>query len=144
MFGYLILLFTLLPALELAIIIKAGTYIGIFNTLFIIVFTGVIGAYLARLQGFIILNKIQSSLNQGKMPSSELLDGLMILAGGIVLLTPGFITDAIGFFLLIPATRVLIKSRVKKFFEGMIRKGHVSNVTQFGHSNNHYDDIDVN
>ena len=144
MFGYLILLFTLLPALELAIIIKAGTHIGVFNTLFIIVFTGVIGAYLARLQGFIILNKIQSSLNQGNMPSSELLDGLMILAGGIVLLTPGFITDAIGFFLLIPATRAFIKSWVKKFFEEMIRKGNVSNVTQFGHSNNHYDDIDVN
>lgn len=125
-------------------IIKAGTHIGILNTLFIIVFTGIIGAYLARLQGFIILNKIQSSLNQGKMPSSELLDGLMILAGGIVLLTPGFITDAIGFFLLIPATRNSIKSWVKKFFEEMIRKGNINNVTSFGHTDNHYDDIDVN
>ena len=77
MFGYLILLFTILPALELAILIKIGTHIGAGNTLMIIILTGIVGAYLARIQGFQTLQKIQQSLNKGEMPSSELIDGLM-------------------------------------------------------------------
>ncbi|VAX35153.1 hypothetical protein MNBD_UNCLBAC01-1813 [hydrothermal vent metagenome] len=145
MFGYLILLFTLLPALELALLIKIGGDIGVGNTLLIIIFTGVFGAYLARLQGFLVLQKIQNSMNQGQMPSSELLDGLMILIGGIVLLTPGFVTDTLGFFLLIPWTRSLIKVWVGHKFESMIQKGQGINITSFGGSRDHkkYDDIDI-
>ena len=120
MFGYLVLLFTVLPAIELVLLIEIGSNIGAGNTLFIIIFTGVLGAYLARLQGFLVLRKIQDSLNQGIMPSAELMDGLMILVGGIVLLTPGFITDAFGFLLLIPLTRTVIKKLFAKKFEDMI------------------------
>lgn len=150
MFIYLILLFTILPALELAILIKVGAHIGVMPTLLLIVFTGVLGAYLARLQGFYILNKIQNELNRGLMPQSELVDGLLILIGGIVLLTPGFVTDTFGFLLLIPWSRNLIKLGVTKYFQRMIKKGEGISIwsrSQDQHRPpgfNDYDDIDVN
>ena len=144
MLGYLILLFTVVPALELALLIKIGTHIGVGNTLLIIILTGVVGAYLARLQGFLVLNKIQNDLNRGIMPSAELLDGFMILVGGIVLLTPGFVTDTFGLILLIPWTRSLIKVWIKKKFEDKIRRGEVTHFTLGGLNDDRYDDIDIN
>ena len=75
----LILLFVIIPAVELYLLIKIGANIGALNTILIIVITGILGAYLARLQGFITLNRIQNSLNKGMMPSEEMMDGLMIL-----------------------------------------------------------------
>ncbi|MDP8212156.1 MAG: FxsA family protein [Candidatus Zapsychrus exili] len=146
MFGILILLFTVLPALELILLIRVGAQIGAFNTLFIIVFTGVLGAYLARLQGFVVLRKIQENLSKGMIPNEDLLDGLMILVGGIVLLTPGFITDITGFLLLIPLTRSIIKFWLSKQFEGMIKRGNAINVNSFDGRPNEtkrFDDIDV-
>ncbi len=143
MFAYLVILFTVLPALELVLLIKVGGHIGAGNTLLLIIFTGVLGAYLARLQGFLILRKIQSELNRGAMPSAQLLDGLMILVGGIVLLTPGFVTDALGFLLLIPLTRAAIKLFVQKKFESMVRKGQVVNAPGFHQNNQKYEDIDI-
>ena len=79
MFFYLLIFFTVLPAPELALIIKVGTHIGVGNTLFLVILTGVLGAALARFQGFLVLSKIQDSMNQGSMPSDALIDGLMIL-----------------------------------------------------------------
>ncbi len=143
MFGYLVILFTVLPAIELMLLIEIGSNIGAGNTVFIIIFTGVLGAYLARLQGFLVLQKIQSELNHGMMPNAQLLDGLMILVGGIVLLTPGFITDTLGFLLLIPWTRSLLKKWLSRKFENMIARGQVVTTTPFSRPNNQYDDIDV-
>ena len=143
MFGYLVLLFTILPAIELALLIKIGSNIGVGNTLFIIIFTGILGAYLARLQGFLVLRKIQDDLNRGCMPNDQLTDGLMILVGGIVLLTPGFITDVFGFLLLIPWTRTLIKKWSRKKFEEMIARGQITTFTPLNRTNDHYDDIDI-
>ena len=143
MFGYLIILFTVLPALELAILIELGAHIGAGNTLLLIIFTGVLGAYLARLQGFITLTKIQHNLNTGVLPNEDLMDGLMILVGGIVLLTPGLITDTIGFLLLIPWTRLLIKKVLRKKFETMIKNGEAVQFQSFGQKDKHYDDIDI-
>jgi UPF0716 protein FxsA len=143
MFGYLVLLFTILPAIELALLIRIGSNIGVGNTLFIIIFTGVLGAYLARLQGFLVLQKIQNDLNRGVMPNDQLTDGLMILVGGVVLLTPGFITDTLGFLLLIPWSRTLIKKWFTKKFEEMIAKEQLVTFTPFNQSNKHYDDIDI-
>ena len=144
MLGYLILLFTIIPALELYILIEVGTHIGVGNTLLIIILTGVIGAYLARLQGFIVLKNIQNELNHGNMPNSQLLDAFMILAGGVVLLTPGFVTDLFGLILLIPWTRSLIKLWIKKKLESMIAKGEAIHFTSQGSKNDRYDDIDIN
>ena len=144
MFGYLILLFTLVPAVELMLLIEIGGTIGAGNTILIIILTGVLGAYLARLQGFLLFQKIQSNLNQGIMPNAEMLDGLMILVGGIVLLTPGFITDLFGFLLLIPWTRSLIKMLFNKKFESMIARGQVTTSPPLSRPNDGYDDIDIN
>ncbi len=147
MFFYLLILFTVLPALELYVLIEVGGVIGAGNTILIIILTGVIGAYLARLQGFLTLQKIQNNVNQGQLPSEELMDGLMILVGGIVLLTPGFITDALGFLLLIPLSRNLIKLWVRKTFENMMKEGGTIHIYRSrpggGPSTKRYDDIDI-
>ncbi len=144
MFAPLFLLFTIVPAVELALLIEVGGNIGAANTILIIILTGVLGAYMARLQGFIILSKIQNNLKQGIMPNSELMDGLMVLVGGIVLLTPGFITDALGFVLLFPLTRSIIKKLFKSRFEGMIQKKQGVQFNSFEKKDTHYDDIDIN
>ncbi len=126
MLFYLILLLTVVPAVELYVLIKVGQMIGAMNTLAVIVMTGVLGAGLARYQGFQVLQKIQINLNRGIMPTDEMIDGLFILIGGLVLLTPGFITDAMGFCLLLPATRQFIRWLAKRHINRMIREGDMS------------------
>lgn len=143
MLPYLILLFTVLPALELFILIEVGSHIGALNTILIVIVTGVVGASLAKMQGFMVLQKIKASLDQGLLPSSELIDGMMILAGGIVLLTPGFISDVIGLFLLIPVTRSMIKILIQKRMEAMLKKGGIVQAHDRVNSRKRYDDIDI-
>ncbi len=119
MFIRLLAVFIVIPLIELVILIKVGSYIGLWPTILIVVLTGVVGASLARYQGFIIINKIRSDVSSGRVPARELIDGLLVLIGGIVLLTPGFLTDICGFILLIPLTRNLIKGFVRSHFERM-------------------------
>lgn len=121
--NYLILLFTIVPAIELFLLIKVGSLIGAGNTLFLIILTGVTGASLAKYQGISLLQRIQEQLNAGQMPDSALIEGVMILIGGILLLTPGFITDFLGFLLLIPLTRTILRFYLSKKFEKMISTG---------------------
>jgi UPF0716 protein FxsA len=120
MFIRLLTIFIIIPLIELVILIKVGSYIGLWPTILIVVLTGIIGAFLARYQGFMIINKIKSEVSSGKVPARELIDGLLILIGGIVLLTPGFLTDICGFFLLIPYTRNFIKGFVRSHFERIV------------------------
>ena len=144
--GYLILLFTILPALELALLIKVGSHIGALNTILIVIGTGVVGAALARHEGFRVLMKVQDSLQRGIMPGADILDGFMILAGGIALLTPGFITDALGLFLLFPLTRAGIKWLLRRRFQAMIARGQVVHFGSFGATSKRpggYADIDI-
>ncbi|MGI9553662.1 MAG: FxsA family protein [Thermodesulfobacteriota bacterium] len=117
MFIRLISIFILIPLIELVILIKVGSYIGLWPTILIVVLTGILGASLARYQGFMIINKIKSDVNSGRVPAQELIDGLLVLVGGIVLLTPGFLTDIFGFLLLIPQTRFVFKRFVKKHLQ---------------------------
>ncbi len=134
MLGYLILLFTLIPVIELAFLIRIGQYIGISWTLGVVIFTGVAGAYLAKMQGLITLRRIQEDVNQGRMPTEKLFDGVLILCSGILLLTPGFITDIIGLMGLIPLTRDLFKRWLKRKIEDMISRGEAITITSFkGH-----------
>ncbi len=131
MLGYLILLFTVVPVVELALLIKVGQYIGVFSTITIVIVTGVTGAYLAKLQGLITLYRIQEDVNQGRMPADKMIDGVIILCSGILLLTPGFVTDAIGFMGLIPVTRDLFKQWIQRKFKDMIRDGDVIEIKSF-------------
>ncbi len=107
MFFKLFILFTIIPIAELYLLLKIGGMIGAFNTVLIILFTAVIGAYLAKTQGFVVIRKINQALNEGRIPAQELLDGLFVLLGGFTLLTPGFLTDFIGLSMLFPLTRIL-------------------------------------
>lgn len=125
MLGYLILLFTIVPIVELALLIRVGHFIGVGYTIGIVLLTGVTGAYLAKLQGLITLRKIQNDINQGIMPADKVFDGVLILCSGILLLTPGFITDFVGFIGLIPFTRDLFKQWLKQKTEDIIAQGRV-------------------
>ena len=113
----LVLAFTMIPAAEIYVLIKIGGFIGALNTVLVIIITGVLGAYLARLQGMHTLYKIQANLRQGIIPTEELLDALIILSAGITLLTPGFLTDIAGLILLVPFTRFYVKLWLKKKFD---------------------------
>ncbi|MCG6856517.1 MAG: membrane protein FxsA [Salaquimonas sp.] len=97
-----------IPILEIAVFIVVGREIGVWWTLACILATAVIGSALLRIQGFSILSRIRSETEQGRLPGRELGDGAMILVAGILLLTPGFVTDAIGFALFVPAIRTLL------------------------------------
>ncbi|MCG6950125.1 MAG: FxsA family protein [Acidobacteria bacterium] len=112
MFLRLLLLFTVVPLIELFLLVKLGTIIGIGPTVLIVICTGVLGAWLARSQGLGVLRRITEDLNQGRMPTGSLVDGLLILIAGAVLLTPGLITDALGFFLLLPPGRALVRKAI--------------------------------
>ena len=124
-FTKLLILFVIIPVTELYILIEVGKRIGSLTTISIIIFTGILGAYLVKNQGFMILKKIQNDLNDGIMPGDSLIQGVMILAGGILLLTPGFVTDTVGFIFLIPASRNVIKKYLLKWLKGKIEKGNV-------------------
>ena len=125
MLPILFVLFTLVPILELTLLIKVGSQIGAIKTIILTILISVTGAWLARLQGFLVLQKIQNSLSQGIMPTEEMLDGMLILTGGILLLTPGFITDIIGLLMLFPVTRWLLKQLARKYIKAMLENGQI-------------------
>jgi UPF0716 protein FxsA len=123
MFFRLLLLFTLIPLIELYILIKVGGLIGALNTILIIVVTGITGAYLARTQGFKVIQKINLAIEQGRTPGRELLEGLFILIGGFTLLTPGFITDIMGLSMLFHPTRSLYIKLALRLIQNKIDTG---------------------
>ncbi|MFC1709237.1 FxsA family protein [Candidatus Omnitrophota bacterium] len=122
MFFYLVLLFTVVPIVELYFLIRVGQYLGAFNAVAIVIFTGIFGAFLARMEGLRVLYNVQKDLQDGKMPTSQLLDGLMILVGAVLLITPGLLTDAVGFLLVIPQSRAFLKVWVKQYLQKIIEK----------------------
>jgi len=129
--GYLLFLFIVVPLVELSLLIKIGQFIGVGYTLGIVIVTGITGAYLAKMQGLITLQRIQREVEQGIMPADRLFDGMVILCSGILLLTPGFITDLVGFMGLIPVTRNLFKQWLKRKIRDMIDQGKVITITSF-------------
>ena len=121
MFARLLILFIAVPLVELALLIKLGNAIGLWPTIFIVIATGVLGAALARSQGTRVISAIRAEVAEGRPPTESLLNGLMVLVGGVVLLTPGLLTDLLGFSLLIPFTRnwfrKKLSSRLRKYAE---------------------------
>ena len=104
-FQGIFLLVLIIPFLEIYLLLKVGGIIGAFPTIFLVVLTAVLGTWLLRQQGFATLQKLQINLQQGKIPAYEMIEGPIILVGGVLLLTPGFITDVIGFACLVPQLR---------------------------------------
>ncbi|MDO9535851.1 MAG: FxsA family protein, partial [Bacillota bacterium] len=113
----LLLMFTVIPLVELWLLIEVGRIIGSFITIILVASTGFFGVLLARSQGLQIFYRMQEEMRGGFVPTDEILDGVCILVGGAVLLTPGLITDLVGFLLLIPVSRELIKKTGKKIIE---------------------------
>jgi UPF0716 protein FxsA len=125
----LFLAFTLIPMIELTLLIKLGTAIGVFNTLLLVIVTGFCGAYLARAQGFKTMMRVRERLNRGEMPAEDLIDAVIIFAAGLVLLTPGLLTDIAGLLLLLPITRTPFKRWLRIQFDRWIQNPNI-NITR--------------
>jgi UPF0716 protein FxsA len=104
-FQTLFLVVLIIPFAEIYLLIQVGAIIGAFPTILLVVFTAVLGAWLLKQQGFATFQRFQENLAQGVIPAYEMVEGPIILVGGALLLTPGFITDIIGFACLIPQSR---------------------------------------
>lgn len=109
---YFFAIFVAMPIIEIAVFIQAGELIGLWPTIGVVVLTAIIGTSLMRAQGLQTLAKAQSQMDQGEMPIGALFDGICILIAGVLLLTPGFVTDTFGFLLLVPPLRQLIGAKV--------------------------------
>ncbi len=129
MLSRLLLLFICIPLIEIFILFKMAAILGFWETIIIQVGTGFLGATLAKYEGLRVWTTIQKELNQGLMPNEKMIDGLMIFAGGIVLLTPGLLTDLFGLFLLIPFTRKIFKNWITKKFAHMNQTGQTGFTT---------------
>lgn len=123
MFKLIMLAIFVVPTTEVFLFMLAGKTIGVMWTLAIILATGILGGYLAKSQGLKAWRDLQQNLQNGKMPGDSLMDGALILAGGILLITPGFFTDAMGLLLLLPLTRAKVRQWILSYFkQKMIRQ----------------------
>jgi UPF0716 protein FxsA len=114
MLGILFLALIAVPIVELYVIVQVGQEIGVLSTLGLLVALSVSGAWLLRQQGTATWRRLQAALQRGEMPTREVTDGALILLGGALLLTPGFITDALGLLLLVPVTRAFVKGAARR------------------------------
>lgn len=105
MFWKLLLAFTVIPAVELYLLVSIGQWIGPLATVLLIVLTGLLGAALAKQEGVAVLKQLREGLGNGLPPAAHVVEGVMVLAGGLLLLTPGLLTDIAGFSLILPLTR---------------------------------------
>lgn len=127
-----LILFIGVPLVELMLLIQIGARIGLLGTLALILVTGVLGASLARQQGLGVLARLQQETAQGQMPTRTMLEGVVILIAGIVLLTPGFLTDIFGLLCLIPFTRRFVLDGLERATERAIRERRLQVHTSFG------------
>ena len=123
--GRLALIFVIVPIIELWLLFQLGDVVGLWPTLALVVFTGVAGARMARLEGLRVFFQFQKELASGRLPGQAMLDGISVLIGGAFLLTPGILTDVVGFALLFPLSRRWIQRRVRKRMEESLRDGTI-------------------
>jgi UPF0716 protein FxsA len=126
MFFRLFLLFSLVPIIEIWLLIKVGRVIGALPTVCLLLAISLVGAWLAKSQGLRTVEAIRNELDAGRLPAARLLDGAMILAGGILLLTPGFFTDFLGLFFLFPLSRTFLKKWLRRVLEKSLAKGTIT------------------
>ncbi|NUY57439.1 membrane protein FxsA [Salinivibrio sp. MA351] len=114
MFPVLLLLFILVPVIEIGLFIQVGGWLGLWPTLALVLITAFVGASLVRNQGLMTLASVQDRLNRGELPAQQILEGVMLAVAGVLLLTPGFMTDAMGMLVLLPAPRAALAKQVMK------------------------------
>ena len=125
MVRYLLFFLIVIPAVEIGILLFAGKTIGVLPTVALIVATGFLGAYLAKKEGLETVKKARFEMQFGRLPGEAILDGICVLSGGIFLLMPGFLTDVLGLFLLVPVTRRLFKKLLKKWMAKWLERGPI-------------------
>ena len=141
MFARLLILFITVPLIELYLLVSMGRIVGPMPTIGLVILTGFWGAHLARSQGHSILARMQKEIQAGRVPAGELIEGVLVLIGGIVLLTPGLLTDLAGFALMMPGIRRHVRNRLRERFAA---KAKMHFRTQPGSTKNrptHDDDV---
>jgi UPF0716 protein FxsA len=122
----LLIVVILLPLAEIFVLIESGRAIGVWPTVLLVVLTGIAGGWLMRHQGLALLERIPAELAAGQLPAGTLLDGALVLAGGLLLLTPGFCTDLAGFTMLVPTTRRWWRRGLKRWLAGQLAAGRLT------------------
>ena len=120
-----VLLFTLVPAVEIYLLIRVGGWIGAGNTVLLIIATGVGGAHYTRQQGLEVVRRMEAALAAGRPPAVEIVDGALLLVGGALLITPGFVTDLAGFSMVFPPTRAMWRGAVMDWLRRRIERGEI-------------------
>jgi UPF0716 protein FxsA len=109
---YILLIFIFVPIVEIAVFIQLGSEIGLWNTVLLILLTAIIGTWLLKNQGMATLQRAQETIRKQVFPVTEVFDGLCLALAGVLLLTPGFVTDAVGFLLFLPQLRVILRTQI--------------------------------
>ena len=123
--GRLFLLFTVVPLVELYLLIAVGRVLGTASTILLVLLTGALGAWFARLEGARVIRRWQESMARQQLPKDGVIDGFLIFIGGVLLITPGILTDIAGLSMVMPPTRRLIARAVRRWFEEQIATGRV-------------------
>jgi UPF0716 protein FxsA len=126
--GLLALAFVVVPIVEIYLLIQVGSVIGSLNTVALLVLVSIVGAWLVKHEGIGVWQRLQATLANGRMPGNELIDGLLILLGGALMLTPGFLTDIAGLVLILPPSRAMIRALVRKRFAGRLESGTTTTI----------------
>lgn len=129
--GLLFLAFTLIPFVELYLLIRIGKVVGAAPTLLFVVLMGLLGAYLAKQQGRKVMDEWRKAFAEGRIPEEGVLGGALVLFGGLLLITPGIVTDFFGLFMLLPFTRKRLAAGLRRYLEGQVASGNVQ-VERFG------------
>jgi UPF0716 protein FxsA len=111
----LFLLFTLVPTIELFLLLQLGALVGPIYTFLLVVITGLIGSWLARMEGWSLLGQLREDLQRGIPPATRLAEGVLVLVGGVLLVTPGVLTDFLGFALMFPLSRRFLAPRLIRY-----------------------------
>ena len=115
------LIFIFIPIIEIAIFISIGSEIGVLNTIAIILFTALVGIFLIRRRGISLLFNAQKNMSQGIPPTEEIKGGIFLLISGLLLITPGFFTDCIGFSMFLKPVQNFVAQKAKNYFQSRIR-----------------------
>ena len=134
MFPILLLMFIIVPVIEIALFIQVGGILGLWPTVVLIILTAVVGASLVRSQGLQTLLTVQQRMNKGELPAQQIIEGVMLAVAGVLLLTPGFMTDAMGMAVLLPWPRAwLAKQFMSKLKVSQFQSGFGRPNGPFGH-----------
>ena len=121
MFRLLTILFVVVPIVEIWVLIRVADVIGGFEAISLVILVSAVGAWLVRREGLGLLRKVEQRVAQGELPSRELVDGVLIAVGGALMLTPGFVTDAVSLLLLFPPTRIIVRTWLMHRYSGRVQ-----------------------